>query len=85
VTVALAARVAAEGSVPLGGGLPVASLGVAVGGYVLTSAAVLVGLSTALIRGLDAALLAYRIGLALPVATTTYLAAVVGGRLVVGA
>jgi len=85
VTVALAARVAAEGSVQLGSGLPVASLGLAVGGYVLVSAVVLVGLSTALIRGLDPVLLSHRIGLALPTATATYLASVVGAGLVVGA
>jgi Flp pilus assembly protein TadB len=84
-TVALAARVAAEGSGPLGGGIPVGPLGLAVGGYVLVSAVVLTGLSTALTRGLDPALLTYRVGLALPTATATYLAAVVGAGLLVGA
>jgi hypothetical protein len=82
-TVALAARVAAE-SGPLGGGLSVPALGLAVGGYVLVSAVVLVGLSTALLRGLDPALLAHRVGFALPTATATYLASVVGARLLVG-
>jgi Flp pilus assembly protein TadB len=84
-TVALAARVAAEGSGPLGGGLSVGPLGLAVGGYVLVSAAVLTALATALVRGLDRALLTYRVGLALPTATATYLTATVGARLVVGA
>jgi len=48
---------------------------------VLLLAAILTGVSTTLRRGIDRTLLAYRIGLALPAATGTYLAAAVGAGL----
>ena len=74
-TVALADSVgtteALDGSTP-----ETAGLGLAVGLYVLLMAAVLTGLSTGLQRGLDRATVGYRIGIALPTATVTYLAAV---------
>jgi hypothetical protein len=44
---------------------------------VLLLAVILTGLATALERGIDRSLLAYRIGLALPTATAAYVAAVV--------
>jgi len=52
-------------------------LGTAVGAYVLLLAALLTLLSTALERGLDPTLSAYRIGIAVPTAAATYLAAFV--------
>ncbi|WP_129114868.1 type II secretion system protein [Halegenticoccus tardaugens] len=80
-TVALAARIERDGngSGGLGGGaLPTAELGIAVGAYVLLLAAILTALSVGLERGLDPALVGYRVGLALLTATATYLAAIVG-------
>lgn len=62
------------GSVP-----PIPELGVAVGGYVLLTAALLALLSTTLARGLDRTLVGYRVGGALVLATPTYLLAVVVG------
>ena len=50
-TVALAARVAAEGGGRLGGGFDVGGLGLAVGGYGLISAVVLTVLATGLVVG----------------------------------
>jgi hypothetical protein len=76
-TVALAAGVNGDVA-PVGGRpLPVAALGPAVGAYVLLLAATLVTLATGLERGLDRALVGYRVGLALAAATTTFLLAVV--------
>jgi hypothetical protein len=49
---------------------------------VLVLAAVLTALSTGLRRGVDRALVGYRVGMALLAATATYLAAVVAGGLV---
>lgn len=66
----------------VGAGIPPAVLGRAVGLYVLLLTAELTALSTALERGLDTTLVAYRVGVALPVASLTYLVAVVvAGRL----
>jgi hypothetical protein len=79
VTVALAANVTRTGAGPLGGsGLPAAALGPAIGAYVLLLAAILTALATGLEHGLDGPLVGYRIGVALPTATATYLAAVGG-------
>ncbi len=73
-TVALADSVGTTEA--LDGGTPeTAGLGLAVGIYVLLMAAVLTGLSTGLRRGLDRATVGYRIGIALPTATVTYLTA----------
>ena len=60
-----------------GQGVRPALLGRAVGAYVLVLAAELTALSTALERGLDATLVGYRVGVALPVAGLVYVAAVV--------
>ncbi|MFB6235430.1 MAG: type II secretion system F family protein [Halopenitus sp.] len=57
--------------------IPVATVGRIVGVYVLLLAAILVALSTTLERGFDRTLVGYRVGLALPTATTTYLVAFV--------
>ena len=74
-TVALADSVGTTEA--LEGGTPeTAGLGLAVGLYILLMAAVLTGLSTGLQRGLDRATVGYRIGIALPTATVTYLTAV---------
>lgn len=80
VTVALASRVAGTG---FGPALPRVPLALAVGGYVLALAALLVTTATGLEYGLDRSLVGYRIGLALSSATATYLAAVVAAGLVV--
>lgn len=74
-TVALADSVGATDA--LGGSSPeTASLGIAVGVYVLLMAAILTGLSTGLQHGIDRATVGYRIGIALCTATVTYLVAV---------
>lgn len=57
-------------------------LGLAVGGYVLATAAILTALAATLERGFDRALIGYRLGLALPAATATYLATYAGVALV---
>ncbi|WP_430505189.1 type II secretion system F family protein [Haloparvum sp. PAK95] len=57
--------------------IPVATIGRIVGVYVLLLAAILVALSTTLERGFDRTLVGYRVGLALPTATATYLVAFV--------
>lgn len=76
-TVALAAGMSGDVG-PVGGRpLPAAALGPAVGAYVLLLAPTLTVLSTGLERGLDRALLSYRVGWALASATTAYLLAVV--------
>lgn len=96
-TVALAGRLAR--TVDGGGGLTAASgtttaesaastlslapLGLAIGAYALLLAATLTALATGLERGLDRALVGYRLGLALPAATTTFLAAYAGASLLV--
>lgn len=65
----------------VGGVLPVPVLGGIVGTYVLLLSAILTGLATGLERGFDRTLVAYRIGIALPTATATYLVAFVGAGL----
>lgn len=71
-TVALAdsidAGAAIDGSAP-----DAAALGPAIGVYVLLTAVVLTALATGLSRGLDRATVGYRVGIALLLATTTYL------------
>lgn len=57
--------------------MPVSTVGRIVGAYVLLLAAILVGLSTTLESGFDRTLVGYRVGLALPTATATYLVAFV--------
>jgi hypothetical protein len=57
-------------------------LGLAVGGYVLAMAVILTALAAMLERGFDPALVGYRVGIALPAATTTYLGTYVGVALV---
>jgi Flp pilus assembly protein TadB len=63
------------------GPLPVPVLGQIVGAYTLQLAVILTGLSTGLERGFDATLVAYRVGIALPTATVTYLVAFVAAGL----
>ncbi|WP_221929815.1 type II secretion system protein [Halorubrum cibi] len=73
----------ATGSVPptgseseeVGTALSVPVLGRIVGVYVILLAGILTALGTGLERGFDGTLVAYRIGIALPTATTTYLLA----------
>ncbi|MFB6127651.1 MAG: type II secretion system protein [Halolamina sp.] len=75
----------AVGASPVGGGLapvPVGGLGLVIGTYVLLSAVVLTALATSLDRGLDRAVVGYRVGVALIAATATFLAAFVGARAV---
>jgi hypothetical protein len=80
---------AAGGSATAGGGggsggtaaLSVPVLGRIVGTYVLLLAALLTGLATGLERGFDRTLVAYRIGIALPTATATFLVAFAGAGL----
>lgn len=62
----------------VGNALTVAVLGRIVGAYVLLLSVVLTAIATVLERGASPTLVAYRVGLALPTATATYLAAVVG-------
>lgn len=59
-------------------GLTVPILGRIVGVYVLLLAVILTALATGIERGFDRTLVAYRIGIALPTATATYLVAFVG-------
>ncbi|WP_435094692.1 type II secretion system protein [Halorubrum sp. N11] len=61
-----------------GGALSVPVLGQIVGAYVLILAPLLTALATGLERGFDRALVAYRVGIALPTATATYLVAFLG-------
>jgi len=92
-TVALAAgtsgRASRLGATTAGGGgslgatLPVAELGLAVGGYVLVLAALLTALATGLRYGADRARIGHRVGLALPLAATVYCLAVVAGGAIV--
>jgi hypothetical protein len=60
------------------GTLPVPVLGRIVGAYVLILSALLTALATGLERGFDRTLVAYRVGIALPTATATYLVAFAG-------
>jgi len=60
------------------GTLSVPLLGRVVGAYVLILATLLTALATGLERGFDRTLVAYRVGIALPTATATYLVAFVG-------
>ncbi|WP_049911138.1 hypothetical protein [Halorubrum lipolyticum] len=64
-----------------GGALSVPVLGRIVGAYVLVLAALLTALATGLERGFDRTLVAYRVGIALPTATATYLVAFLGAGL----
>lgn len=59
------------------GPIALGALGHVIGAYVLLLSAILTALATSLERGLDRTLVAYRIGLALPTATVTYLASFV--------
>jgi hypothetical protein len=69
----------------LGGGAPeTAALGLAIGAYVLLLAAILIGLSTGLQRGIDRATVGYRIGGALCAAAATYILAVTATGFVTG-
>lgn len=61
--------------------LAVPILGRIVGTYVLVLSVLLTGLATGLERGFDRTLVAYRVGIALPTATATYLVAFAGARL----
>ncbi|MDB2264307.1 type II secretion system protein [Halorubrum ezzemoulense] len=61
--------------------LSVPVLGRIVGTYVLLLAALLTGLATGLERGFDRTLVAYRVGIALPTATATFLVAFAGAGL----
>ena len=63
--------------------LSVPVLGRIVGAYVLLLAALLTGLATGLERGFDRTLVAYRIGIALPTATATFLVAFGGAGLLI--
>ena len=60
------------------GAIPVPVLGRVVGAYVLILAALLTALATGLERGFDRTLVTYRVGIALPTATATYLVAFAG-------
>ncbi|WP_435074967.1 type II secretion system F family protein [Halorubrum sp. HHNYT27] len=60
------------------GAIAVPVLGRIVGAYVLILAALLTALATGLERGFDRTLVAYRVGIALPTATATYLVAFAG-------
>jgi hypothetical protein len=62
------------------GTLSVPLLGRVVGAYVLILATLLTALATGLERGFDRTLVAYRVGIALPTATATYLVAFVGAE-----
>ncbi|WP_284007661.1 type II secretion system F family protein [Haloarcula pelagica] len=79
-TVALAGSIGPTGPVS---SVPVSVLGPIVGWYVLVLGAVLTALSVGLHRGLDRALVGYRVGLALLAATAAYFAAVAGTGLLV--
>ena len=74
----------ASGAAETSGGagtLSVPVLGRIVGTYVLLLAALLTGLATGLERGFDRTLVAYRVGIALPTATATFLVSFVGAGL----
>jgi Flp pilus assembly protein TadB len=73
----------AAGTAGAASGAGSAGLGLAVGAYALVLAAILTTLSTGLAHGLDRALVGYRVGWALLVATATYLAAIHAVGLVV--
>lgn len=75
---ATASQTGAPGAAAIGTG----ELGLAVGGYVLATAVILTALAATLERGFDRALVGYRVGIALPAATATYLATYAGVALV---
>ena len=75
-TVALARGMA--GTAEFGGAVPTATLGLAVGTYVLLLAAIVTALATSLERGFDRTLVAYRVGVAVLSATGVYLASFAG-------
>ena len=74
----LATAGSVSGSTPGAAVLPPSTLGLAVGVYVLALATILTAVAAGLDRGLDRALVGYRIGLALLSATPTYLVAFLG-------
>lgn len=76
-TVAMAGGVGTSGAFG-GDPIPTPQLGLAVGAYVLALSAILAGLAAALSAGLDRALIGYRVGRALCVATVAYLVAFLG-------
>ena len=75
------AGTAADGGTKTSVALSVPVLGQIVGAYVLILATLLTALATGLERGFDRTLVAYRIGIALPTATATYLVAFVGAEM----
>ena len=76
-TLGMSGVAAGTADAAVSGSLSVPVLGRIVGAYTLVLAVILTGLSTGLERGFDATLVAYRIGIALPTATVTYLVAFV--------
>ncbi len=70
-----------RGEQPTRNSLTVPVLGRIIGVYVLLLSATLTALATGLERGFDGTLVAYRVGIALPTATATYLVAFVGAGL----
>lgn len=75
-TVTLAEQMSTDG--PLTAAVSPAALGLAVGAYVMTLAVVLTTLATGLERGLDRSLVGYRVGRALSLAATVFVAGLVG-------
>lgn len=75
-TITLAEQMSTDG--PLTAAVSPASLGLAVGAYVMALAAILTALATGLERGLDRSLVGYRVGRALSVAAVVFVAALVG-------
>lgn len=83
-TVSLAARIAqVEAGPGVGMAFSVPGLGTVIGVYVLVMAVALTALSTGLESGLDRTRLGYRVGIALVLATTTFLVGVVVADLLV--
>ncbi|GGJ08865.1 hypothetical protein GCM10008995_18430 [Halobellus salinus] len=91
-TVAMATQMAASestlatsgsvsGSAPGAAVLPPSTLGLAVGVYVLALATILTAVAVGLDRGLDRALVGYRVGIALLSATPTYVVAFLGASM----
>ncbi|MFC7155589.1 type II secretion system protein [Halomarina halobia] len=81
VTVALADALGGRSLAGAPVALPTGGLGLAVGAYVLLLAALLTALVAGLDRGFDRAVVGYRVGGALCSATTVYLVAFAGARL----
>jgi hypothetical protein len=75
-TVTLAEQMSSDG--PLTTAVSPAALGLAVGAYVMALAVVLTTLATGLERGLDRSLVGYRVGRALCLAATVFVAGLVG-------